>query len=321
LKLKNKLFSTKNKIFLSFILCSFVVVVLEKNLEGIFYEFVYPKYFETEEDYATGIPGSIYMILSILIIVIAAVVLYKTTAGILRKESGKRLKEQNLMYAAIAHDLKTPMTSVQGFARALSEGKVRDAEKNDIYNIIYAKSCTMNDMINTIFEYSKLGTEEYKPIFETFNICSVVREIAAENYTEFEEHNIELDIDIPNEEITINADKKELSRAITNLMVNIYKHNQESIKAKISVEKTDDRSGKRAIIKILDTGDQIPEDMDIFEPFVTENASRMSGGGTGLGLAITKRIIERNGGKIYINNKVEGYTKGFIIALKGSVCK
>ena len=120
MKLKNKLFSTKNKIFLSFILCSLIVVILEKNLEGIFYEFVYPKYFDREEDYATGTPGAIYMLLSILVMVIAAVVLYKATAGILKAESEKRLKEQNLMYAAIAHDLKTPMTSVQGFAKALS---------------------------------------------------------------------------------------------------------------------------------------------------------------------------------------------------------
>ncbi|MBO4781143.1 MAG: HAMP domain-containing histidine kinase, partial [Lachnospiraceae bacterium] len=260
MKLKNKLFSTKNKIFLSFILCSLIVVILEKNLEGIFYEFVYPKYFDREEDYATGMPGTVYMLLSILIMVIAAVVLYKLTAGILRKESEKRLKEQNLMYAAIAHDLKTPMTSVQGFAKALSEGKVSEAEQKEIYDIIYAKSCTMNDMINTIFEYSKLGTEEYKTKPETFNICSVVRDIAAENYTDFEEHDIELDTDIPDEEIMVNADKKELSRAITNLMVNVYKHNPDGIKAKVVVEKAEGRSDKKAVIRILDTGAEIPQD-------------------------------------------------------------
>ena len=309
MRFKNKLFSTKNKIFLSFILFSLIVVIIEKNLEGIFYEFVYPKYFEKEEDYATGLPGYIYLILSILIIVIAAIVLYKLTAGILKEESEQRLKEQNLMYAAIAHDLKTPMTSVQGFAKALSEGKVSDTEKKEIYDIIYAKSNTMNDMINTLFEYSKLGTQEYKPIPESFDICSLVRDIAAENYTEFEEHGIELDIDIPDEEIIVNADKKELARAIANLVVNVYKHNPEGIKAKISVEK----AGEKVVIKILDTGAEIPQDMDIFEPFVTENTSRMSGHGTGLGLAITKRIIERNGGKIYISSREEGYTKAFVV--------
>ena len=315
MNLKKKLVSTKNKIFLSFILSSFIVVIIEKNLEGIFYQFVYPKYFEREEDYATGMPGTVYLLLSILVMVVAAVVLYKLTEGILKKESERRLKEQNLMYAAIAHDLKTPMTSVQGFAKALSEGKINEAEKKEIYDIIYAKSNTMNDMINTLFEYSKLGTEEYKPIPETFSICSVVRGIAAENYTDFEKHDIELEIDIPDEEITVNADKKEFSRAITNLVVNIYKHNPEGIKARISIEKMENRSDKRAMIKILDTGTEIPENMDIFEPFVTENTSRMSGHGTGLGLAITKRIIERNKGKIYIKRRDEGFTKAFVIEI------
>lgn len=311
MKLKNKLFSTKNKIFLSYLLCSLIVVILEKNLEGIFYEFVYPKYFQREEDYATGTPGNIYMILSILIIIIAAIVLYKLTAGILQKESEKRLKEQNLIYAAIAHDLKTPMTSVQGFAKALSEGKVSDAEKDEIYGIIYSKSNTMNDMIDTLFEYSKLGTEKYKPMLEVVNICSLVRDIVAENYTDFEKYDIEPEVEIPEEEISVNADKKELTRAITNLVVNVYKHNPKGIKAKVAVEKKENK----AVIKILDTGAEIPQDMDIFEPFVTENTSRMSGGGTGLGLAITKRIIERNGGKIYISSSEEGYTKAFLIEL------
>jgi signal transduction histidine kinase len=79
----------------------------------------------------------------------------------------------------------------------------------------------------------------------------------------------------------------------------------------VTVEKKENK----AVIKILDTGAEIPQDMDIFEPFVTENTSRMSGRGTGLGLAITKRIIERNGGKIYISSSEEGYTKAFIIEL------
>ena len=112
-------------------------------------------------------------------------------------------------------------------------------------------------------------------------------------------------------ERTETADKKELTRAITNLVVNVYKHNPKGIKAKVAVEKKEDK----VVIKILDTGAEIPQDMDIFEPFVTENTSRMSGRGTGLGLAITKRIIERNGGKIYISSSEEGYTKAFIIEL------
>ena len=296
MRFKNKLFSTKNKIFLSFILFSLIVVIIEKNLEGIFYEFVYPKYFEREEDYATGTPGNIYLILSILIIVIAAIILYKLTSGILQKESEKRIKEQNLMYAAIAHDLKTPMTSVQGFAKALSEGKVSDEEKKEIYDIIYAKSNTMNDMINTLFEYSKLGTQEYKPIPESFDICSLVRDIAAENYTEFEEHGIELDIDIPDEPIMCMLDKKLFGRVINNLLGNANKYNHTGKEVGIKLYKDSDN----VVIEVTDDGEAIDEEFvpRMFEAFARGDKTRKTDGGTGLGLGISRKIVEKHKGTL-----------------------
>ena len=170
----------------------------------------------------------------------------------------------------------------------------------------------MNDMVNTLFEYSKLGTENYKPLMEQLNLCTLVRDVITENYCEFEEHNIEPDIDISDDSITINGDKKELRRAFGNLVTNVYKHNPDGIKVKISVGRDKDK----AFIKIADSGNDIPDDMDIFEPFVTENSARTAGHGTGLGLAVTKRIIERHGGNIFVEKIKDEYTKMFVIILQ-----
>lgn len=90
------------------------------------------------------------------------------------------------------------------------------------------------------------------------------------------------------------------------------KHNPDGITAKISVY---EENGK-AVIRIADSGSEIPTEMDIFEPFVTENASRTPGQGTGLGLAVTKRIIERFGGRIYTAPCSDGFTKAFVIELR-----
>ena len=138
-----------------------------------------------------------------------------------------------------------------------------------------------------------------------------MRDIIAENYCDLEDHGIELDIDISETPITVNADKTELKRAVTNLIVNIYKHNPDGIRAKVSVA---DDNGK-AVIRIADSGDSLPEGVDIFEPFVTENTARTVGHGTGLGLAVTKRVIERHGGKIFVEAAVPDYTKMFVIRL------
>ena len=151
----------------------------------------------------------------------------------------------------------------------------------------------------------------YIPNFTETDICALMREIIAENYCDFEDHGIGLDIDIPDEAVIINADKNELKRAITNLIVNIYKHNPDGIKAKISVSEV---SGK-AVIRIADSGNALPEGVDIFEPFVTENTARTVGQGTGLGLAVTKRVIECHGGDITVSSAVSDYTKEFVITI------
>lgn len=238
----------------------------------------------------------------------AALIFYKLTGKALKKESERQVKEKDLIYAAVAHDLKTPMTSVQGFAKALSDGKVKPEEQQEILDLIYRKSNSMNEMVDTLFEYAKLGTEEYQPVMSPIDLCTLVRDIVADNYTNFEEHNIALDIDIPDEAITINGDKNELRRAVSNLVVNVYKHNPNGIQAKISVG----RENNKAVIIIADNGNGIPDDMDIFKPFVTENFARTIGHGTGLGLAITKRIVERHGGELYLNKNVNSYNKSFV---------
>lgn len=79
----------------------------------------------------------------------------------------------------------------------------------------------------------------------------------------------------------------------------------------MSVKKID---GK-CIVTIADSGNEIPEDMNIFAPFVTDNSARTFGQGTGLGLAVTKRIIDKHNGIIRLNRNVDGYTKAFVIEL------
>ena len=304
--------SLKFKIFLSYVGLCFLLVVLFKNLDYLYYDILDPMLNPGNTDLNTStLSREIYFILNILIFVLFAFIFYRLTARAIDKESERRLKEQNLIYSAIAHDLKTPMTSVQGFAKALSDGKIRPEDQQEIFDIIYRKSNNMNEMVNTLFDYSKMGTESYTLNLEDMNICALVREIIADAYCDFEEHDISLEIDVPDESIIIKADRNELKRAITNLIVNIYKHNPDGIKAKISVV----RENNKVVIKIADNGEPLPENVDIFEPFVTENTARTTGQGTGLGLAVSKRVVERHGGELYVESSIPNYTKMFVISI------
>ena len=312
MKTKDKTAILRRKIMKYFVLCSFGVAVINSAVDSTFDDIIAPILYLTDADYRNyDFPHLLYIFVSLSLFVVGAIVFYKLTSKALKEESERRVKEQNLLYAAIAHDLKTPMTSVQGFAKALSDGKIKTEEQQEIFDIIYRKSNSMNDMVNTLFDYAKLGTEGYMTHITQIDVCTLVRDIVAENYCDFEEHGIEPEIDIPDTPIMITGDKTELKRAVSNLIVNIYKHNPDGIKARIFVGNV----GGKAEIKIADSGNELPTDVDIFEPFITENTARTLGHGTGLGLAITKRIIEWHNGTIQVDGNDTKYTKALVIEL------
>lgn len=106
------------------------------------------------------------------------------------------------------------------------------------------------------------------------------------------------------------VDPIEFDRAVNNLIVNAYKHNRDAAKVRISVA-----SAKEEIrISVEDDGDPIDSECleHIFEPFVSQSASRSSSEGSGLGLAIAAKIIEKHGGTLNIEQSATGDTKAFI---------
>lgn len=304
----------RNKIVRSFIIVVFVVQVIDSVIDSIWDSLIAPGLYPNGEYAGIYDFGTIsYMGASILLYVISAIIFYKIVKKAIEKESNRQVKEQNLVYAAIAHDLKTPMTSVQGFSKALAEGKIKPEETQEIYQIIYKKSNSMNELVNTLFEYAKYGTNEYKMNFSDTDLCVLVRDIIAENYCDLEEHGIEPEVHIPDDAIIIQADKHELKRAVSNLVINAYKHNPAGIK--LLVKLTGDKNA--CTLVIADSGLEIAENMKVFEPFVTGNEARTVGKGTGLGLAITKKILDQHNARIAVSCEIEGYTKGFVVDFNG----
>lgn len=309
MKNKTGMTNLRKKIVITFILITFISGILVETLDIIF-ENIEPVLRRDDRLILAALPAM--LILNILIYIVCGIVFYIIVRKAIREESERQVKENNLMYAAVAHDLKTPLTSIQGFAKALEEDKIPEEEKKEILGIIAKKSSGMNDLVDLLFEYSQLGTSEYKPNLSDIDIAELMRGIIAENYGDLEDHKIDVDVHIPDTPVTVNADRRDISRALSNLVINTYKHNPDGITFYVRM----DKEGDKCVITLADTGNDIPQGMDIFEPFVTENSARSAGRGTGLGLAITKRIIERHGGSIVLDRKMPGYTKAFVVRLK-----
>ena len=229
------------------------------------------------------------------------------------------------MISDIAHDLKTPMTTVSGYAMALSDGMVSDDKKQEYLDAINAKSKRMNDLINLLFDYVKLDSEGFTLEKSKVDICELLRECVAFQYQDIEDAGFELDLDIPEESIIIEADKLQFSRVITNLITNAIRHNDEGTKLGIYLKNEYD------VLRIIvaDSGNLIEQEKAeyIFDPFVVGDESRNSRGGTGLGLSIAKKVVDMHGFSIRLVQKPdiikyqlpEDFSKMFMITLRNSL--
>lgn len=230
-------------------------------------------------------------------------------------------RKRYLMISDIAHDLKTPMTTVSGYARALSDGMVSKDKEQEYLDAITSKTARMNDIIQMLFNYVRLDSDGFGLVREPVDICELTRECAAVAYQDIEEAGMELDVDIPEEKVMVSADKIQMSRVITNLITNAVKHNDKGTHIGITIRTEYDEMK----IFIHDSGAPIDNELaaNIFEPFVMGDRSRSSAGGSGLGLSIAKKIVELHGWKIKLVQRPEigryslgkEYGKVFIIMI------
>ncbi|MEE1057169.1 MAG: HAMP domain-containing sensor histidine kinase [Acutalibacteraceae bacterium] len=239
---------------------------------------------------------------------------YSKVSKSVNEESEKQVKQRNIIFANISHDLKNPMSSVLGFARALEEGKVSEEEQQAVYRSICDKSTQMNDMILKMFHYAKMESDGYSLALKTEDLGAILRNVIADRYSEIEKHNIDFFIDISESPVEALVDITEFSRVINNLITNAMRHNDMGIGLFVSLKEY----GDKITILIADTGTEIPKSSfeSIFEPFQCSDESRQKKDGSGLGLAISKRIVELHNGQLYIDDSIKGYTKAFVIEIK-----
>lgn len=220
---------------------------------------------------------------------------------IVELEKQKLIESKQRMFVDISHDLKTPITSIQGFSKLLYDNEVNNEEEKKKYlKYIYDKSVYVTNLIQDLFELSKLEDVSYKFIYQKENFAEWFRQVISEIYPEFERKEFNLNIDISEVPIMIYFDKKQMQRAIMNIFSNCIKYNPAQTTMWIYCYS----DGEKVTLCIADDGVGIDEELkkNIFEPFVRGEKWRGNNEGTGLGLAITKKIIEKHSGTINIGS-------------------
>jgi len=225
-------------------------------------------------------------------------------------------KQNKELISNISHDLKTPVTTIKGYAEGILDGVADTPEKTERYvRTIYNKAIEMDRLINELTLYSKIDTNRIPYNFNIISVNDYFNDCAEELQTEMEAKGAEFGyFNYVSEEIKIIADAEQLRRVIYNITNNSIKY-MDKAKAKINLRVKD--VGDFIQVEIEDNGKGIAaKDLpNIFDRFYRTDASRNSStGGSGIGLSIVKKIIEEHGGKIWATSRENtGTTMYFVL--------
>lgn len=221
-------------------------------------------------------------------------------------------KDEVIVY--LAHDIKTPLTSMIGYLSLLSEIKDMPQEQRNRYiDIALDKSYRLEYLINELFDVARFNSEKIVLEKEEINLNLMLEQIADDFYPTLKEMNKKINF-TSDEKTILYADPDKLSRVFNNLIKNAVNYSKENTDIDISILNKENQ----ATVKITNKGKQIPkEKLDkIFEKFYRLDSSRTSKtGGSGLGLAIAKEIVELHGGRIYAESDMKETTFSVILPI------
>lgn len=221
-------------------------------------------------------------------------------------------KDELIVY--LAHDIKTPLTSMIGYLSLLSEIKDMPQEQRNRYiDIALDKSYRLEYLINELFDVARFNSEKIVLEKEEINLNLMLEQIADDFYPTLKEMNKKINF-TSDEKTILYADPDKLSRVFNNLIKNAVNYSKENTNIDISILNKENQ----ATVKITNKGKQIPkEKLDkIFEKFYRLDSSRTSKtGGSGLGLAIAKEIVELHGGRIYAESDMKETTFSVILPI------
>jgi len=213
-------------------------------------------------------------------------------------ESAEQRKNELVMY--LAHDVKTPLTSVIGYLSLLDEAPDMPLEQKAKYvNITLEKAYRLERLIDEFFEITRYNFQTGRLSKKNIDLCYMLSQMADEFYPLLAATGKRIRLQVP-EDMTVYADPERLARVFNNILKNAVSYGAEN-----SVIDIDAAASGIMVSIVFKNPGSIPKDRleTIFDKFYRLDAARSSDtGGAGLGLAIAKEIIDEHGGRIYADS-------------------
>ncbi len=218
--------------------------------------------------------------------------------------------------ANLSHELRSPMTNISGFIQGMLDGTIPEAERKRYLNVVLDETNRLSKLVAGLLNLSRMENEANALALSNFNINELVRVVLIPRINQLEEKEIEVALDFAQESSCVRADRDQIEQVLINLLDNAIKFTPAKGHIRIATAALD---AARLKLTVSDDGIGIlPEDRPyIFERFYKADKAHTVGKGTGLGLAISKRIMERHGQSLVL----EDADKGSRFALTLNLCK
>lgn len=213
-----------------------------------------------------------------------------------------RLQEETRsdFVANVSHELRSPITSMQGFTQGMLDGTIPPEEHPRYLAIINEESRRLTKLIKELLDLSKIESGNFPLHLTDFDINELLRRVLVRYADRGEAKGLEMEVDFRQEFCRCRADADRIEQILVNLVDNAIKYTPDNGHISIWTHST----GQRALLSITNSGPGIPpEDIPyVFERFYKVDKSHTDKTGTGLGLAIVKRIVDQHGGTITVRS-------------------
>jgi signal transduction histidine kinase len=225
-----------------------------------------------------------------------------------------RLFEQSDLISDVVHELRTPMTSIIGYAKMLNMPGMSDEAKAQFADTIHREATRLGKMVNDFLEWARLEAGRIRFERDAIDVRQLVCETALLIEPQAQERDIAVKRDLPEQPLTVVGDAARLKQVLVNLASNGVKYNRDRGELHFKVQRTDGQVS----ISVRDTGIGIPpESLDrVFERFYRVPGAENVVRGSGLGLNVAKALVEAHGGSMDVESVVgEGTTFRILLPL------
>ena len=198
--------------------------------------------------------------------------------------------------ANVSHELRSPITSIRGFAEGMADGVIPPEEHPKYLRLVAEESRRLSGLVGELLELSRLEREDAKADRTVFDMNEMLRRAVIRRISDLDAKRLDVDCDFRTDPCPVWADSPRMEEVVINLLDNAVKFTSEGGRIVLRTERTENETA----VTVWDNGAGIPEEdrEKIFDRFFTSDRAHTSGKGTGLGLSICQRVLEMHGKEI-----------------------